>query len=110
MKNVVQAAEVKWYRQHGRHPERIRFDSNGDPYVTGDHPRWWFEVIEPRMSRDLRSVIVTATEMAVSRNRRLALARRMRRLARYTPTASGNPPEAPEPDEQTNLAQSRRET
>lgn len=28
--------EVKWYRRHGRWPERICRDSQGNEYVVGD--------------------------------------------------------------------------
>ena len=36
----IQAAEVKWYKQHGRYPgERIKYDSSGQQYVIGD--RCW---------------------------------------------------------------------
>lgn len=51
------AAEVAWYRQHGKHSDRIRRAATGEEYVVGD---WsWnrkhtdrHEVIEPRMWRE----------------------------------------------------------
>jgi hypothetical protein len=47
-----QAREVAWYRQHGRFPERIKYDGRGQLYVIGDqswnmnHPS---ELIEGEM-------------------------------------------------------------
>lgn len=33
----IQAAEVKWYKKHGRYPnERIKYDNTGNQYVIGD--------------------------------------------------------------------------
>ena len=34
----IQAAEVEWYKQHGRYPhDRIKYDSGGCQYVIGDN-------------------------------------------------------------------------
>jgi hypothetical protein len=33
----IQAREVVWYRQYGKHPERIIRDGHGREYVIGDH-------------------------------------------------------------------------
>ena len=32
----LMALEVKWYRKHGRYPERILRDNKGNEYVAGD--------------------------------------------------------------------------
>ena len=57
-------AEVAWYRQHGKHQERIQLDRAGVEYVIGDFS--WnnnrsrpFELIEQRM--DLERRIATET-------------------------------------------------
>ncbi len=52
------AAQVKWYREHGKYPDRICFDNSGIKYVAGDFS-WNHgnpatrEVIEPQLEQDL---------------------------------------------------------
>lgn len=56
---MYQALEVRWYRQHGQHPDRIYKDSDGHAYVAGDwswnhrHPER-AEYVEARMTEALR--------------------------------------------------------
>lgn len=42
-----QRAEVAWYRQHGKHHERIvrEYSGNGEDYVVGD---WSWARLHPR--------------------------------------------------------------
>jgi len=56
------AAEVEWYRQHGKHPDRITRNHTGTEYVIGDwswnrqHPdrREMIESFLPRPQRIAR--------------------------------------------------------
>jgi len=42
------AADVAWYRIHGRFPTRIRRDREGREYVVGDET--WNEFVDARMT------------------------------------------------------------
>lgn len=58
MTEDIMAAEVRWYKQNGKYPERITTDSRGRAFVVGDRDwnrrhRKKMEYIEDEMNANL---------------------------------------------------------
>lgn len=64
-----QAWELRMYREIGKHPERITYDSTGKPYIIGDDAwnmsiRDRREFIEPILKREWNAYVAKRTAEA----------------------------------------------